>query len=80
MWTVYEDRSGNVWFATAGGGVTKYDGKKYTTYTSKDGLPDDYVQSILEDADGNLWFGAGTGLARFDGKKFISYQGKSDGC
>ncbi|MBL0340090.1 MAG: hypothetical protein IPP71_03725 [Bacteroidetes bacterium] len=87
VWTVYEDKSGNIWFATAGGGVDVYDGNKFVNYTRKNGLPDDYVQTILEDKDGNLWFGTASGLSRFEihmpetGKAgFIKYQKTTSGC
>ena len=35
-------------------------------YTVKDGLPDNYVNSIIEDNSGNLWLGTGSGISFFD--------------
>src|SRR5215203_5851436 len=34
----YKDRWGNLWFGTNGGGVSKYDGKTFTTFTTAHGL------------------------------------------
>lgn len=77
-----EDKSGNLWFGTNNGGVTKYDGKTFTHFTVKEGLSNNNVRSILEDASGHLWFGTGGGgVNKFDGKTFTHYtvkEGLSD--
>ena len=54
---ITEDRDGNLWFATQGGGVSRYDGRNYTTFTTAQGLVSNEVWSMAEDKDGNLWFG-----------------------
>ena len=59
--------------ALYGGGVSKYDGKSFTTYTREQGLPDNDIRFILEDKMGNLWFGTGRGASKYDGKAFITY-------
>ena len=38
-------------------------------FSARDGLPSSEVWDILEDRDGNLWFG-GSGVSRFDGQVF----------
>ena len=68
------DRFGNLWFGTSGGGVSRYDGKTFTNYTSAQGLANNTVWSIVEDQRGNLWFGTdGGGVSRYDGKTFTNY-------
>ena len=68
------DRFGNLWFGTSGGGVSRYDGKTFTNYTSAQGLANNKVWSIVEDQRGNLWFGTdGGGVSRYDGKTFTNY-------
>ncbi len=59
-----QDKSGNLWFGTNGGGVSKYDGKSFTHFTEKEGLSNNSVFSILEDKSGNLWFGTRFGLSK----------------
>ncbi len=49
--------------------------KALTRYTldvwqTKDGLPHNHVQAILQTSDGYLWIGTEVGLARFDGVSF----------
>lgn len=56
-----QDRSGKYWFATAGAGLFTYDGSKWSSYTRKNGLPDDEVNAVAQDTDGSIW--AGTSLA-----------------
>ena len=49
VWSITEDKSGNLWFGTDGGGVSKYDGKTFTSYTPAQGLVDDVIQSMATD-------------------------------
>jgi ligand-binding sensor domain-containing protein len=37
----------------------------FTTFTSKDGLPDNAVEAILEDDQGSLWLATHNGLSQF---------------
>jgi ligand-binding sensor domain-containing protein len=67
---VAQDQS--VWAGTWGGGVSRFDGKTWTNFTSKDGLAGDIVYSIAQDAKGVLWFGTNKGLSRYDGKTWAS--------
>jgi streptogramin lyase len=63
------DRDGNLWTASAGGGVVRWDPTDgtYTRYTVDDDLADNSVYSIAVAPDGALWFGTGKGVSRFDG-------------
>ncbi len=70
----FKDNLGNLWFGTAGGGVSRYDGKTFTNFTTAQGLTHNLVCSIIQDKDGNLWFGtAGGGASRYDGKVFTNF-------
>jgi ligand-binding sensor domain-containing protein len=61
------DASGNKWFGTWGGGVSKFDGTTWTTYNSSNsGLAYNSVQAIAIDASGNKWFGTTfSGVSKF---------------
>jgi len=73
--SIIEDRNGNLWFATNGGGVTKFDGRSFYHYTEKHGLTNAIVWSLLEDRHGNIWMGTwGGGISRYDGKYFTHYS------
>ena len=71
-----QDKSGNLWFGTDGGGVSKYDGQSFTHFTEKQGLSNNDVSSILEDKSGNLWFGTSGGVSKYDGKSFTHFTEK----
>jgi len=67
--SILEDKNGNLWFGTDGGGVSVYDGESFRHFTEKEGLSNNYVRSILEDKNGNLWFGTyGGGVSVYDGE------------
>lgn len=38
------------------GGVSKFDGKSFTNYTTTQGLVGNNVMRIIQDKAGNLWF------------------------
>ncbi len=39
-----EDKSGNIWFGTQGGGIVKYTKDSITIYTEKEGLPGNHIE------------------------------------
>jgi Two component regulator propeller len=71
-----QDKAGNIWFGSNGEGIYRYDGKGFTHFTTKDGLDNNIVYSILEDKVGNIWVGTKTGLNRYDPKAPIKNDGK----
>ena len=71
-----QDKTGNLWLGTNGGGVCRYDGKSFTNFTEKEGLSNNSIYSILEDKTGNLWFATYGGVCCYDGKSFTNYTEK----
>jgi ligand-binding sensor domain-containing protein len=67
-----QDKNGDLWFATTGEGVYRYNGKGFVQYTQKDGLSSNTVYSMIEDSSGNIWFGTDKGASRYDGKSIAS--------
>ena len=63
---------GSVWLGTNAELAQWRDGK-LTRYTTRDGLPRNYVMALAESADGQLWIGTSNGLARYDGQRFHRY-------
>jgi len=71
IFTIAEDRKGNIWFGDRDSGIWKYDGITMTNYTKKEGLTSDFTLSIFEDTEGELWFGMADGnIFKFNGKTF----------
>ncbi len=73
-WPQLQDKNGHLWFSNWGG-VYRYDGQSFTSFTEKDGLAGNMVTRTIEDKKGHLWFG-GAGLSRYDGKTFTRFTTK----
>lgn len=79
---IKEDRDGNIWIATHGGGIAVLQptSGKFTIYnTTNSKLLNDKVQSLLEDSHGNIWagtFGGGLSLFNKNTGQFITYTEK----
>jgi ligand-binding sensor domain-containing protein len=78
VWTIADDKDGNLWIGTIDNGVWKYDPSadqtgrnSLTNYTTKDGLGIDAIWIIYRDKKNQLWFGtAGDGVYTFNGERF----------
>ncbi|NIM17140.1 MAG: helix-turn-helix domain-containing protein [Candidatus Aminicenantes bacterium] len=58
VYTIFEDKKGNVWVGTEGGlNVLEYGHGKFRTFTTADGLAGNHILSIFEDNQGSLWIG-----------------------
>ena len=67
------DNDGAVWCGTWGGGLSRFDGESWETYTVADGLPGNHVFMLHVDPEGQLWVGTSNGLARYDDGAFTHY-------
>jgi ligand-binding sensor domain-containing protein len=62
VFSIEDTADGTTWFATPDGLGALSEGK-WRYFTSRDGLPSDEVNCLLEDSGGVLWIGTGDGLA-----------------
>lgn len=62
---------GQLLIGTEGGGLKIFNihTQKFTTFSEKDGLPDNTVLKILKDRSGNFWMSTFNGLTEFDPKR-----------
>ncbi|OGX83333.1 hypothetical protein BEN48_17065 [Hymenobacter glacialis] len=57
VYSLLQDRQGYLWLGTAEG-LVRYDGTSFTTFTTKDGLAENFVVSLREEpTTGELWLG-----------------------
>ena len=70
------DRDGMMWFGTRNNGVSRYDGKRFVNFTTKEGLAHNWVRAIHQDPDGIMWFGTAGGVSRYDGNGFANFTTK----
>jgi len=61
---------GSIWAGTWGGGAARWDGKRWTNLTSREGLAGNIVYSLAQDKEGRIWLGTDKGLSRWDGRQF----------
>jgi ligand-binding sensor domain-containing protein len=59
-----EDRNGNLWIGTAGGGLNRMSGGSFSHLMRTDGLGDDHALALLEDDEGGVWVGTRAGVVR----------------
>ena len=61
---LYFDSRDALWIGTFGRGLFRMENGRFTQYTTHQGLPDDSVNSIVEDGARNLWIGSDHDVAR----------------
>ncbi len=86
VWHITPDKNGDLWMGTYGG-VSKlsldYENNTdfknninsaiFETFTTQQGLAHNDVRHVLEDENGQLWFGTFQGLSIYDGNNFLNY-------
>ncbi len=75
IYQVLQDKKGNVWFATDGNGLVKFDGTRFSFFDETSGLGDDVIYSMDEDDAGNIWLStSSSGVYRYDNQGFNPIQ------
>ena len=90
-WSLYQDEEGVFWLGTASGGINQIrflnrhgamakqpdeiDSVQVAYFTTRNGLPDNTVYSILSDGRGGSWISTEMGLSHYDPAKkgFLNY-------
>lgn len=77
---IYNDIDNNLWLASSGNGLFKYEGDGFITFDRSQGMPsNDVVMGISKDKTGHIILGInGVGLMRFDGKKIMPVKVSGD--
>jgi signal transduction histidine kinase/ligand-binding sensor domain-containing protein/DNA-binding response OmpR family regulator len=81
---IEEDKDGNMWIATHGGGIAVFHpvSQTFTVYnTTNSKLPNDKIVSLLEDRHGNIWaatYGSGVAVFNRSANDFITFS-ETDG-
>ena len=68
------DKVGNMWIGLLRNGLLKYDNKKFTHLTRRNGLRTPRISSLASDREGNIWIGTnGYGLQQYKSPWFVHY-------
>lgn len=54
VYSVTQDKTGYIWFSTDNG-ISRFDGKRFTTFSTDNGLPDNEVLHLSCDAENRIW-------------------------
>ncbi|MBI3135122.1 MAG: SpoIIE family protein phosphatase [Bacteroidetes bacterium] len=58
---ICQDKKGNLWFATFGGGVSQYNGNSFRNFGFEQGLTELLTRTVAEDSKGRLFAGTSGG-------------------
>ncbi len=71
---IYEDREGNLWSGSDGGGLHVLRQVKFNTFTTQNGLGGNLIRSVFEDRNNNLWVGTQEGgVSKFSDARWTNY-------
>jgi signal transduction histidine kinase/ligand-binding sensor domain-containing protein len=73
IWSMYEDAKGILWIGTYDGGLLRYQNGAFTAYSKTDGLFDNGVFQILEDAQGYFWISCSRGVYRVNKRELNAF-------
>lgn len=62
--SLLEDRDGVLWAGSWGKGLYRINHNRVQPWTASQDLPDDFIRTLAEDQEGNLWIGMRSGGAR----------------
>ena len=71
--SLFEDREGNIWFASARG-LDRFRELPVITVSAKQGLASDATKSVLASTDGGVWVASNDGLTRWRDGRFTVFR------
>jgi ligand-binding sensor domain-containing protein len=72
IYCIFQDSYGYIWAGTTNG-LNRFDGKHFTSYGLKQGLPSLSIDKIYEDHHHRLWIGTRSGIAELKGDSCYTY-------
>ncbi|MEN8230761.1 MAG: two-component regulator propeller domain-containing protein, partial [Bacteroidota bacterium] len=63
IWSIIQDREGNILIGTHENGLCVYKGDHFISYFEDDGLINSQVWAVLQTSDGIFWFGTNEGIS-----------------
>lgn len=77
IFSISEDKKGNLWLGTRDHGACRYDGKSFMSFGKAEGMQSRDVYQVLEDRKGNFWFTTEKdGVWRYDGSSLVNFTEK----
>ncbi|MCW3805157.1 two-component regulator propeller domain-containing protein [Plebeiibacterium marinum] len=63
IWCLAEDIEGNILIGTTEHGLDIFKGERFVSFTSKNGLADNHINSVLQLTGGDFWIGTNKGIS-----------------
>ena len=79
IYVIGVDGKGTKWIGTYGGGLTRFDGQMWRTFTVADGLADAWVYDVVFDPQGKMWVATWKGVSVFDNGAVVKNYTEADG-
>jgi len=76
IYSLFEDREGNIWVST-NGGLDQFRDLTVSTISLKQGLSSDFAWSVLAARDGSIWVGTGDGLNKWNSGQISTIRNSS---
>ncbi len=73
VYDIIEDHNGQIWLATRGGGLARFNGREFKVFSTDDGLVNNFISSLYQDDRKNIWIGTSNGVSQYNGIKFRNY-------
>ena len=74
---IAETPDGCVWFATWGGGISRFDGLEWQSYTKESGLPGNMIRIVQSGGGGGIWAGTPNGIACIHNGHCVTYTSEN---
>ncbi len=80
IFSIYADSKGRIWFGTLNNGVFVYANQKFTHYSEKEGLSNNFVRSVIEQKDGSILIATNNGINKLVGTQLVkNFEGPTGG-
>ncbi|HEX3084785.1 MAG TPA: two-component regulator propeller domain-containing protein, partial [Pyrinomonadaceae bacterium] len=73
--SLLEDSRGDLWIGTDDGGVVRYHGGEFFSYSTENGLPHNAIDGLLKAKDGLPIVVTRAGMVQWQGDRFVSFAG-----
>jgi ligand-binding sensor domain-containing protein len=73
VYDIIEDHNGQIWLATRGGGLARFNGRDFKVFSTDDGLVNNFISSLYQDERKNIWIGTSNGVSQYNGIQFRNY-------
>jgi ligand-binding sensor domain-containing protein len=73
VWSIVEDKKGEIWFASFIDGISVYNGKTFSYFNRKSFPPTfgTFYRGAIRNKNGNILFTDNRGILKYDGRSFI---------